>query len=409
MANNSVLEVLKPEVQKFIRDHEHSDTGALLLKYREVSGVSISLIVDQIKGRGKAKEKLPIFYAKAGIVFPPAINLEQSSSQATAEFKADLLREIIYRKQESDGVDLTGGFGIDALFLSKLFRSYHFCEPKEALIKISQINHQAFSAENISYHNTTAEDFLKKQNGDYDLAYIDPSRRLSHNKKVFTLAECEPNITELQKDIFKKAKLLLVKASPLLDIQQGLKELSYVKKVVVLSVRNDCKELLFLCERDFNGEPAIEAVNLIGEKSEAFNFYLSQEKSSEVRFSHPLMFLYEPNASILKAGAFKSIAGKFGIHKIHPNTHLYTSDTLINLFPGRIFKMLGIVKTNGNSLTSFFPEGKANVTTRNYPMTPEELKKKFKLQDGGERFLFAFTGLERKYLVAAERIFKETE
>ena len=189
----------------------------------------------------------------------------------------------------------------------------------------------------------------------------------------------------------------------MLDVQQGLLELKNVKHVWVVSVKNEVKELLYVCEKDFRGEPFITATNLSSDH-ESLAFRLSEEKFMQPEFSDPLPYLYEPNSSILKAGAFKTIAQRFGLQKLHPSTHLYTTDRLVNNFPGRIFKTKGLLKADAKSVETYFPNGKANVITRNYPLSSDALKKKLRLQDGGEKYLIGCSGETKKYLIAAERL-----
>jgi hypothetical protein len=302
------------------------------------------------------------------------------------------------------GVDLTAGFGIDTYFLSQLFHQFHYIEPNTSLLEIARHNHDTLGAANIEYHNTSAEEFINQLTGPVDLIFIDPSRR-SQNKKVFTLSDSEPDIVALQKKIFSKTDLLLIKASPLLDIKLGLKTLADVKKVWVISVENEVRELLFLCEKNFSAEPVIEAVNLLRNgDSESFDFLFSEESMVAVKHADPLTYLYEPNASILKAGGFKTISKQFNFFKIQTNTHLYTSDTLVNNFPGRIFKIEAFVKPDPKTIRGFFGDGKANVTTRNYPLSVDELKKKTGISDGGDEYLIAFSGENKKFVCVASRI-----
>jgi 16S rRNA G966 N2-methylase RsmD len=400
-----ILELLDPEVVSFVLKNENADINELLLKHKRFKDIPFSFIADQIRGRQKSKDKLPGYYKNSQVLYPPALNLEQSSSEQTAKFKLDLIGKIFNDKVQPQGADLTGGFGIDACFLSKAFNQYHFIEPSERLISLARHNHQILSAKNIAYEKTSAEEFLKLTTGNYDLIYIDPSRRTTANKKVFTLVDCEPNVVVLQAEIFTKTNCLLVKAAPLLDIQAGLKELKYVKKVIVLSVDNDCKEVLFFCQANFSDEPEIQAINLTScSESEPLSFFYSEERSVTSEFSEPLKYIYEPNASILKAGAFKLAAKRFGLYKLHPNTHLYTGDKLIENFPGRIFSIISIVKPDPKVVREFFPDGKANVTTRNYPLSTEELKKKTSLKDGGENYLIGFTDIKQKTVAVAKRV-----
>ncbi|NBP70377.1 MAG: SAM-dependent methyltransferase, partial [Cytophagia bacterium] len=233
----------------------------------------------------------------------------------------------------------------------------------------------------------------------------DPSRRVE-NKKVFALADCQPDIPKLQDKIFEHTRLLLLKAAPLLDISAGIKSLKGVKKVVVLSVDNECKELLFLCEFGFTDEPLIHAVNLMTKTqvSSEFSFKQSEEQSITLAYQEPATYLYEPNASILKSGAFKSIVQQFKVTKLAVSTHLYTADELLTDFPGRVFKIDQIVKADAKAIHRLIPEKKANVVTRNYPLSAEALKKKLHLADGGESYVLAFTSAKQKYVTLCSRL-----
>lgn len=361
-----------------------------MLKHKEVLGVPSAWIASQIKSRKKAAHKIPLYYNTKGIVYPPSLNLEQSSSEATARFKTGIVSKWItsYKKF----CDLTGGFGIDSYFLSSLFPYCDYSEPQKDLLEIAKHNHQLLGANNIHHHNKDAVEFLSLSGKHYDLIYLDPSRRNSSNKKVFRFSDCVPDVIDLNSELYSHADRLMVKASPLLDIQQGIKDLECVYRVLVVSVDNECKELLFLCDHDFHEEAVIECYNLDKTFSE-FQFRFSEERSINVEFSDPKQYLYEPNASILKGGAFKSIALAFNLHKIQTNTHLYTSDELVGNFPGRIFK----VKDNSK------PE-KANIIVRNYPMSVEEIKKKSGIKDGGDLYFLCFSGMKKKFSLTAERL-----
>lgn len=398
-------ELLSTEVQSFIRAHENEDERNLLLKHKLIHGIPAALIADQIRGRKKSKEKLPSYYNAENILYPPGINLEQCSSEKTAQFKIDFLQKNIGVPTVNVCADLTGGFGVDSFFFSKIAKTVHYVEPNLALQLLTRHNHEQFGRLNIEYHNTTAEEFLISSTHLFDFVYIDPSRRAEGNKKVFRLSDTEPDVTALLKSIFENTSVLLIKASPLLDIHSALKQLSFVKTVIVLSVENECKELLFYCEKDFNDEPVIEAVNLrLGKTDEPFFFSLHDEENARVELAEPLTYLYEPNASILKAGAFKLVGENFSLAKIHPSTHLYTASSLIPNFPGRTYRIVALVKPDDKMLKAFFPEGKANITTRNYPLSVRDLKRKTKLKDGGYQYLIGFTGIKKKYLAVAERL-----
>lgn len=393
--------LLQPEVQQFIEEHLNDDVVTLLLKRKEVCGVPTSLIADQITGKRKAAEKLSLYYNTSGIIYPPAINWSQCSSEQTAEYKAQWLKAKI--SDFKKGVDLTGGFGVDAFFIGKLFQQYVYIDPNDTLLHISRHNHLRLGAKQLVYKNITAEAFTDQLSEEYDFMYIDPSRRDESNKKLVRLSDCVPDVTALQEKLLQYSTVLLVKTSPLLDIQQGLRELKHVKEVVILSVDNECKEVLFWCERDFQATPEIVAVNLY-KTEEEFRFNITEESSAIVAFSEPKNFIYEPNVSVFKAGAFKCIANRYQLYKLHVNTHLYTSDSFVSDFPGRVFEVRAIVKSDPKTVAEYFKDGKANVITRNYPVSPEELKKKLKLTDGSEQYLIAFTGVDKKYTICASRL-----
>jgi 16S rRNA G966 N2-methylase RsmD len=393
------------EVQGFIQQHALDEPHQLLLKYKSIFNVPTSVVVDQIIGRKKAKEKLPTWYQNEHVIYPPSINLEQSSSERAARFKAELLTTEFDKVsfEKFSALDLSGGFGVDSFFMSQKVKEFDVVEPDKNLLEIAKHNHIQLGNSNIKYFDTTAAEFLKSSCLKFDFIYVDPSRRSKENKKIISLSQCEPNVIALQNLIWKTSNRLIVKTSPLLDIQQGIKELHNVKKVIVLSIDNECKELLFVCEKAFQSEPQIDAVNLEN-KDISFSFRLSEERTANAEFSDPLNFLYEPNVSLLKGGAFKTVSQIFAVPKIHPNTHLYTSTALIQNFPGRIFEIENFI-TAKTSLQKIFPQKKANVITRNYPLTAEELKKKMGLKDGGEKYLIGFRGQKKKFLVAAKRLF----
>jgi hypothetical protein len=395
-----VLSLLSEKVRQFIHQHANDDERELVLKYKAIEGVPLARIAEQIAGRRKAKDKLPTFYSTPDILYPRGINLEQSSSEQTAKFKTEVVKEAL--TSHGTVVDLTGGFGIDVYFFSKIFNKVEYIEPDELLVQIVQHNHRQLGAVNISHHHTIAENFLQTS-WKADLVFIDPSRR-TRGQKVFKLSDCEPDVTALYNLIFEKTEYLLIKTSPLLDIQQALRELPTVQKVYVVSVANECKELLFLCKKTVLHEPEIITVNILSAHTQEFSFTKTQEQHIIVAYSSPLEYLYEPNASLLKAGAFKVVTSRYGLFKIDVSTHLYTSTLYKEDFPGRVFRVEALIKNDPKIIQTYFPEGKANVMTRNYPLTVEELKKKTKLKDGGEKFLIGFSGPKEKFLAVAKRV-----
>lgn len=405
MLSSYITQLAGDEIQEFLAENESVNEQDLVLRQKEILGVPVAIVANQLRARKKARLKIPLWYRTKGIVYPPSINLEQASSQATANFKKNLVLSLLPSGRRNCGADLTGGSGVDSAFLAQAFSEFHYNEPNEELVQLCKHNHAILQLNGIVHYQSTAEEFLKNYSGILDFVYLDPSRRDEHARKVFKLSDCVPNITELQHYIFEKSDLILVKASPLLDIEQALRELTHVRSIYVLSVDNECKELLFLQDKKFTGEHTLEAFDLKPDGGEisSFGFIKSAEHQTKVKYSEPKRFIYEPNAAVIKAGAFKSIAQKFNVEKIATNTHLYTSESKVETFPGRIFQIEEF-QLDEKSVAKHLSDRKVNVTTRNYPLTPEAIKKKYKLRDGGEKFLIGFSSEHKKHLVLASRL-----
>ena len=398
MSSNQFFHIANPEIQEYIFLHENEDEKKLVLAHKEIFGVPASLIANQIQGRKKAKQKIDLWYKTKGIIYPPSLNLEQSSSAPTAKFKSTLI------VKGKIGVDLTGGFGVDTFFLSQNFEKFYYVEPNETLLSTAKHNHLLLGATNIEYVNATAEEFLIQTKEYFDLIFIDPSRR-NNQQKVFKLADCIPDVSSLMPSFLKLSKEILIKTSPLLDIQQGQRELQNVQKIFVVSVHNEVKELLFLIKKETSAPSSIEAVDLNthSELIHSFIFHTEAEKKAVAEFCPPLSFLYEPIASVLKAGDFKTIALRHRVYKLHQSTHLFTSENKIDEFPGKTFKILHRVKLD-KKLKEFFPDGYANILTRNFPLSVEEIKKKTGLKEGGQLFLICTQSEKEKHILVAERV-----
>lgn len=364
--------------KEFIQNNQHkplSEIALLLSKHPELDK---HFILNQINGFQKAKTKLPTFYENENIIYPVGLSMEQCSSEQTGLFKSKLV-------QGKTVVDLTGGFGVDAYFFAKQFLEVSYVEQNAELFEIVQHNFKVLNAP-VQCYQTSCEDFLENNQQQFDLAYIDPSRR-DETKRVFKLTECTPNVIELLPQLLKTAKQIFIKTSPLLDIKQTLNDLQLVSKAWVVSVNNDCKEVLYLVESSKTISPEIVAVNL-SKNTLTFSFNYESEVNTSIDFSEPLSYLYEPNASVLKAGGFKSVAAQFGINKLAVNTHLYTSEKLVVDFPGRSFKINHTLEYNEKSFKVLGIK-KANITTRNFTDSIEQIKKKLKLTDGGNDYIFA--------------------
>ena len=374
--------IISSDIQNYINQNINSDLNKLLLKKSQFSDVTMQEIVQQIKGRKTAEKKFP-FLTKEGIVFPPNLNLEQASSQSTAEYKAQNLKGKSF-------LDLTCGFGIDAYFLSKNFDEVTLIEQNPELISLVESNWKTLGRK-AHFINKNLEEFLENLRqaqidnfNKFDVVYLDPARRDQQNKKKFLLEDLSPNVLEIQEKLHSITDKIIVKLSPLIDISYLISELKNITEIQIIAVRNEVKELVLIIENNQstdNQQPTtIKCINLESNEPE-FSFNFNDEKSAKSEFSESSKFLFIPNNSILKAGAFNIISEKFGLKKLHPNTHFYTSEHNIENFPGRV---LQIEKIEAKDLKK---GEKYNIVSKNYPLKPEEIKKKYKLNDGGNHYL----------------------
>lgn len=372
-------------------------------KYKHLSDAEWHWFLQQIEGRERTADKLPTFASIPDWWYPVRLSCEQCSSELTARYKASLLSPLALGEgKEERFLDLTGGYGVDTYFLSEQFSHTDYVEQNEELCRIaahnfalsqkSKVERQKLS---IAIHNTTAEDFLLSSpcgEAGWGLIFLDPARRDSHGSKVFRLEECTPNVVELLPTLLAHSKRLLIKLSPMLDLTQAVTSLSQVNwDIHIVAIKNEVKEVLLLS----GGTGQITTINL-AQKDQAFVFTREEEQHCglDIRDGKLANYLYEPNAAILKAGAYKLVAQRFGLHKLDVNTHLYTSRQFIENFPGRVWRI-----TEKQNLKQ------ANVLTRNYPLTPEQLKKKLHLRDGGTAFVIGCRVAGKPTLLYAERVY----
>jgi len=392
VANEDWTVLQKPSIQQFIREHERDDPFQLALQAKRYPDIPIQLVTQQIQARQKAKRKLPEWYQTKRIIFPSLLALEQCSSEATAKYKSNLV-------SGKTGIDLTGGAGIDTYFLNQSFEQISYIEQNPQLAAITQHNFSQLGTSTIQTHVVDAETFLSSVNL-VDLIYLDPARRNRDNQKVFRLTDCLPDVTQLLPQLLKKAKQIMIKASPMLDIHQATQDLGSVKEVHVVAVNNECKEVLYLLSAAISESPQITAIDIIS-NTDPLVFTRQEETATTVHFSEPQQFIYEPNVAILKAGAFRTIAQRWDLAKLHPNTHLYTSDHLHSSFPGRVFKLEAVLPYHKKEVRARIPSRKANITTRNFSDSVATVRKKLRLKEGGDSYLFATrtTANERIILV----------
>ena len=372
-------------------------------KYRHLTDAEWRWLLQQTEGRERTMDKLPTFAAIEDWWYPVRLSCEQCSSEATARYKASLV-------SGRQMADLTAGYGVDTFFLSEHFEQADYVEQNEELCRIAAHNF-SLQRSTINIHSTTAEAFLVSA-GQYDLIYMDPARRDSHGGKVFRLEDCTPNVVEMLPTLLAhltEEGQIMLKLSPMLDLTQALKELSVLQiqwSVYIVAVKNEVKEVLLLSREKstFSHQPSdvrqtITAIDLM-EPEKAFVFTREEERDCPLGIGDWSLiighFLYEPNAAILKAGAYKLVAQRYGLRKLDVNTHLYASDRLVADFPGRAWQISGEgVPEKGSQ---------ANILTRNYPLSPEQIKKKLHLRDGGTVFLIGCRIAGKPTLLQAERV-----
>ena len=392
------------EQKEFLREHASDDVNKLLLSASRFPDLNIPFLVEQILSRRQIKDKLPSWFANDNLVFPAKITAEQCSSEVTAMYKQRLVG--------ADNIlcDLTGGLGIDSFFFSRKVKSVIYMERYAEYCDAARDNFIFLGAENITVINEDSAQSVADL-PEVDVFYIDPARRGDGNKRVYALNDCEPDLTVLLSYLYKKSPRVIAKISPMADIRQTMDLLPSVSEIHVISVKNECKELLFVLEREAVNRSSVPVVcvnyNSSG-KEDLFSFTMDCEAISDVKYSdNVLEYLYEPNSSIMKAGAFKSVAFHYGLDKLHSNSHLYTSLDMVSDFPGRIFKVEEVLPFSSKlckTIGKYVP--KANIAVRNFPLSVDELRKKCKIKDGGDIYIFATTLFNgEKVFIRCNRVF----
>ena len=357
-------------------------------RFAHLSDEEFRFMLQQVDGRQRTRDKLPTFAAIDDWLYPVRLSCEQCSSEATARYKAQLIPPLLQAEKNSAWVftDLTGGYGVDTFFMSEHAAEAHYVERNEELCRIVSHNFQ-LTRPQVQIHHTDSIEYLQVMESS-DVIYIDPARRDQHGGKVFRLEDCDPNVVELLPTLTAKSNLLMIKLSPMLDITQALHSLAGTWDVHIVAVKNEVKEVLLLSspncyhpngyQRDIEG--IVHAINLPA--THTFSFSKQEEQDAQCQLFdqsrkqliEPNNYLYEPNAAIIKAGAFKLIAQRYNLCKMAPHTHLYLADHFVEDFPGRVWQ---ITETNIKDTKNI----SANIMTRNYPLTPEQLRKKLKIKD----------------------------
>ena len=382
-------------------------------KFPHLTDEEFRFMVQQEEGRARLRDKLPTLVEQADWWFPPRLACEQCSSELTATYKAALIRQHYAPSPCGEGrggsfIDLTGGYGIDSFYLSAFATEAHYVEQDPELCRIA-VHNFARTRPHLQVHNTTAEEFLRTlpdaNNENNILIYLDPARRDTHGGKVFRIEDCTPNIIDLLPLLQQKSTVLMIKLSPMLDITAALRSLGEGWQVHVVAVRNEVKELLFVR----HSQPStLTAANYAHEHWQTLTFTLQQEQEAQVRYwnpQHTPRYLYEPNAAILKAAAFRFVSEGYRISKLAPNTHLYAADHLLSDFPGRMWEVIApLTSSMLKHLPETLREQGASILTRNYPLSADQLRKKLKLKDSATQTIIGVRVADKPTLFWAKKI-----
>ena len=370
----------------FIQENSAQNPVELALRFKKKPEIDLPKLVKQIQARQKLKDKLPTWIAHPRVYFPASISLEQSSSELAAQFKAQLIKGKI--------IDITGGMGIDSWAFAQAGNKVVYTEIQAELFEISRYNHEILVPQQITHHLSDGISYLQAHHQEFEYVYLDPARRNEQGEKVLLFKDCQPNVIEIL-PLIDQGLNLLIKTSPLLDIERAIQELNGVDEVYVISIKNEVKELLFLKTQKSSLHPNIQVIELGKENKMLFSGNKKEEKECEVNFSACSNYLYEAHPGIMKAGFFK-LMQQFGVNKLSTNTHLYTSEKLVKDFPGKIFQINNIGTVDTKWIHSQLPEKKAHISTRNFPQNSEELRKRWKLKDGGTKYVYVYQNFEGK-------------
>ena len=387
--------MLKNPTEQYIREHRTDDVRKLALASHP-KDVDIQYALTQISGWQAAREKLPLWADTDGIIYPRHLSLEQCTSQDIAQYKASVVEKLIGKDFKM--ADLTGGFGVDCFFISKNAARTCYNEMSDELCDIALNNYKVLQRSDIAVTCGSAEDFIAHQEEDsLDLIYLDPARRGNAGQKLISISDCQPDAVSLQNDLLRVSRNVMLKLSPMLDISRALTEMNHVSRVMVIGLEGECKEVTLLIQRDFNGEPVIEAVDISSNGKPDMTVSLAKSADNALPLPvavpgqlQPGTFISEPSAPYMKSALFRTIADRTGTALLHPDTHLFWSKEKPDNFPGRTFKLEGIIPFDKRSLSTLI-KTQANLSVRNFPETAPALQQKLKLRDGGSRYLIATT------------------
>ena len=409
---NRFMDYVEREILAFAREHAGEDTARLLLSAARYPGIDMAAAVQQIEGLRTAHDKWPSLTACTDFLYPPRLNREQSSSEATALHKAGIY--FLHPGKRHGGplriADLTGGMGIDTFALAGWGTEetpeveVDYVEQDKGLCDLARHNAEALGLHNIRFHCADSMEWLRRQDRRFDLLFVDPARRDKQGRKVSAFEDCTPDIVMYRELLLSKSEELMVKASPMIDLTLGASQLPNVSDVYVIAVSGECKEVLFRCGQT-GEESRIHCHHLHHGEIDDFVFTRDEESRAHATYASEVgKYLYEPNAALMKAGPFKLLSQWEGVEKLSQNTHLYTSHRLLPHFPGRVFSVIVETSPTRKEVQKWIPEGKAHVVTRNYPVAAAELQKQLGLKEGGDLFVVATTIANRRRALIAKGI-----
>jgi hypothetical protein len=395
---------MNDKTRDFIEKNIDADIRQLALKGCRDQEIDLDVAIRQIAGKQTARRKLPSWAALDGILYPPHLNMEQCSSEQTARYKKSLASSLFSGQSTPTAlVDLTGGFGVDFAFMSEAFDEATYIEKNSELFAISSANMRILAPK----AKCLNEDGLEALHriGHVSMIFMDPARRDHHGARTYGIGDCTPNVLDIKDELLQKADIVMLKLSPMLDWHKAISDLGeqYIKEIHIVSVQNECKELLIVMQQHPAAPLVVHCVN----DGSVFSYHPSPTSPNPIFHLPSFIFLYEPNASIMKAGCFAEVEQAFGISQLAPNSHLFSSEQLIADFPGRKFRITAISSMNKQELKSALKDiRQANIAVRNFPMSVADLRKRLKLSEGGNDYIFATTLAEgeKKVLIICQHL-----
>ena len=390
---------MNDKTRDFIEQNLNADIRQLALKGCRDKDVDLDAAIRQIAGRQTARRKLPSWAALDGILYPPHLNMEQCSSEQTARYKARICSS---HPSPKTLVDLTGGFGVDFAFMSEAFDEATYVERNSELFAISSANMKILAPKAKCLNEDGLEVLHRLDH--VSMIFMDPARRDHHGARTYGISDCTPNVLEIKDELLQKADVVMLKLSPMLDWHKAISDLGeqYIKEVHIVSVQNECKELLIVMQQQPAEPPTVYCVN----DDSVFSYHPSSISSNHISHHSSLIYLYEPNASIMKAGCFAEIEQAFEVSQLAPNSHLFASDQAIADFPGRKFRVTAVTSMNKQELKQALKDiRQANIAVRNFPLSVADLRKRLKISEGGNDYIFATTLTEgKKVLIICQHL-----